>query len=1384
MESGGGRNSWFRRNAVLLVFFCTIAYAAVSLRLFQRQMPPSKIHTARTFQTGIPLPQSAANARTPTQVAPDRSSGQESASFTAPTISRDFINLAGIPATLRSQSGRTICTVQVLATCDHHFNYSHTYPNCEINPAGTTLFIPLRGDAAYWQADGHDGQWSEWESVSLRSIKIKVFTRNTPASNIRASFGETRLEADNVAPSLTWLQPIVDPIPLGERYEIMFDIANWRGNPFIPADLSVSLEVSDPQRRTHTIPAFLNEEYKAYLRPAGEEITPRGAKHWRARFRPFVEGEHSYSLKYSAKGAAPITLKKGSFKVSPGKAPNYSCIQPASPRWFRNTDGTFYYPVGWNIVTPVDQLAADAPYVTYLPEKQTLTMHQKMVNDLANHGGNFYGLWMTIEWCGLEGPPHLGDYSGYGRYNLKNAWIADQLVKTSERRGVRILFDTINAGQIEGYWDLNPYSRQGGGFLDHTAGFWTDERAIALQLGRLRYIVGRYADSPAIHAWDYMSEPDRCCSAGCSADMVTGGIARYLRYMKQIDTYKHIGTSHANNPTSRRNFCDFPEVEFPHFNNYTYPDCSRGFSTEQLQAIRDSSAAFDNLRRPMMVKEYGGNYKPDSFAKVTRDILGGLWAGACSRMAGTPMTWWSNFMYGDDLGPYYGVIAAFMQGEDLATWDTAELGGWNNLEVRCSSRNNDARALMSGNKTRRFLFVYNFQALCREVLVTRPCSNVEVTFSGLRPGTYEAEYWDLLTGKRDIRQILQITGDRGAIRPPDFKEGWAIKIRPVTTANAKPDTVSAADPGAAATTPAERPDEPCKWSWRVTPLLKICYERAATRCAIDFTLALPPEYAGWAPIARTADGTDATFAWQYLADGKAVRIRMPAARKGPFDITLSRTPRIPASEFDDSVVGADTESFYGVTDEIRDVGAFKDLFDSRTNNVHARVERIEHFNNPTGINYSHFLSRYRAPLFVPRTGKYTFAVNSDDGGVIAVDGKVAASWLGSHNAMEYGGRTSWQSGSPVQLEEGVHWLAVYHQQLTGRTFIQANWLIPVLQEGSWQKNHFVGPFGSATPGMDVIDSQYLSGLIPCSVDVVFDGQSICRLTPSRGLELRKPHTRVFTVGVEGSNAGGIRTLCFKSGGWQNAAAQGRQVPAWAGDSSWRRFSLEWDQGNDTDDSRFMMTRTFDIDLPLAVSHASRASTVADHKPRKWQTWKLEPADMGKPFTVALAGVELVRETVKPWPFIDRNPAPARLPKCSTLVQPAAVLKPCTIPTAALSGWFDGPSNGTIPAECFRFDLWLQDDQALGTMIPKTGTTPGIVLLLDNTPMRLGLGAREFLARMDTHIRGVIAAGALPVLVVDGSTSMESPLNQEFALSLVHLQKKYGCPFIDLRKQHE
>src|SRR5690606_11899400 len=96
---------------------------------------------------------------------------------------------------------------------------------------------------------------------------------------------------------------------------------------------------------------------------------------------------------------------------------------------------------------------------------------------------------------------------------------------------------------------------------------------------------------------------------------------------------------------------------------------------------------------------------------------------------------------------------------------------------RCESAGGNLRALMVGNDARRFLFLFNFDTVCRTRLIPSRCTSNTVAFAEMRPGRYVAECWDPETGPAGRRE--PVVGDeqgQGLLHPPDFSESWMVKL--------------------------------------------------------------------------------------------------------------------------------------------------------------------------------------------------------------------------------------------------------------------------------------------------------------------------------------------------------------------------------------------------------------------------------------------------------------------------------------------------------------------------------------------------------------------------------------------------------------------------------
>ncbi len=103
----------------------------------------------------------------------------------------------------------------------------------------------------------------------------------------------------------------------------------------------------------------------------------------------------------------------------------------------------------------------------------------------------------------------------------------DHVVAAAGQRGIKLIINFVN------YWDdyggMSAYARAFGGTKD---GFYTNAAAQAQYRAYVAAVVSRYADSPAVLAWELANEP-RC--KGCATDVVTRWAAETSAYVKSLD---------------------------------------------------------------------------------------------------------------------------------------------------------------------------------------------------------------------------------------------------------------------------------------------------------------------------------------------------------------------------------------------------------------------------------------------------------------------------------------------------------------------------------------------------------------------------------------------------------------------------------------------------------------------------------------------------------------------------------------------------------------------------------------------------------------------------------------------------------------------------------
>ncbi len=1283
------------------------------------------------------------------------------------------------------------CTVQIVAECDHHFSYAHVYPDSDWSSAGFAFVAPLTGKeaAAYWKPIDHPGQWADWERCGLRRLQVKVFAKSTLRNHVELRYKAVPPIMSAVG-NLLWTHTTADPVSLGERFELAFDLTGWDGNPFDYTVLPVTLEISPPDGRRQRILPFFHQNFEAISGPEPERIQPCGPKHFLARYRPGTTGAHSYRLLFRDAAGREHALHTGTFRVTEGTAPDFLRVSTRSPRFFEHADGRFFYAVGWNIPYPVDRPYGQE-YTPYLPDTKSLTFNLKLLDDLADANGNFARFWMSYWWNGLEWNKDVDNYGGIGRYNLKNAWINDQILVHCEKRGIYLQLETLNHVSLnpEYGWPKHPYNVANGGFLDETRTFWQHPKTKALSRNHLTYVIARYADSPAIHSWNVMSEPD--ILGRDRWPLAKQYILSQLRLIRQLDPYGHITCNQLCMSDRDTSFFHEKEVQFVNANAYAggiadLPD-------DQIEAIQSYAERYFNHGRPMLVAEYGGHYAGDPAFKMRRDTLGGLWSGMTAGLAGTPLSWWWNFNYGEDLGHWYRVIADFMQGEDLIGEDTPDKGGWQKREVTCTSQSGNLRAQMAGNSSRRFLFLYNFDTLRRTRSVATRCAENRVMFGDLTPGNYVAEYWDLHTGRTALRAELSVGDDgRGELSPPEFTEGWAIKIRlPDSATNQAPAIAPQASRLPTTLSPPLPPpprtathETAADWSWRILPRTSIVFPAAAEQAVMDVRIGLPDVCRGRSPRITNADGQPVPCEWQFLGDGTGWRILVHAtAATG--DVTVvadaadaALTP-IPINE---NSWGLQVMVAPGTSPTLATAPLFAEQFLSRPEKRQARMDVINQMENPLG-EARQFLAIYQGPLLAPADGDYVFASNSDDGSFVKVDGQVVVSSPGRHDmdVLNRPAENTWQHQGTLHLRQGVHWIEYFHQQNAGACLARLGWRPP--QKKPKEMDLLAHPFPEETPAAPIhmTPEWALDGRLPCAVEIQYKGQVACTLAPGIGLELRRPRTRIAVATREQS--GTRQVEFFRGEGLQWMQAEDRQVPIWAWNAAYREFSLEWEARINRTNPPALQTLAYDIHLPLTVQIGSRPPATQAHAARRWITWPLSPTDQHTAFTISLGPVPLLRETLGSWPCLPDvwarvPPKPVALER---LVEVGLTKPVAPLAGSRLAPWWCGTAPKDLTPDWLRLDPWTDDPESLAKALGKATKGTGVLLRLDRRASLLGLRPEQLYQRLHALLHVIREAGAEPVLVLNPEIDLAIPAQQDLALAFHRLSNEFGCPLIDLRE---
>lgn len=451
-------------------------------------------------------------------------------------------------------------------------------------------------------------------------------------------------------------------IPRWGLFESVIPLEPSVDNPFDSAEVDLLAEFRAPDRSLHRIPGFYYRKYSRSLSEGREELTADEAGKWLVRFSPTQQGQWRWRWRLNTADGETLSDWQAFTCVEPEAGDHgFIRVSPEDSRYLRYDDGTGYFAIGENLC--------------WYDGRGTYA-YDDWLEKLAARGVTYIRLWMpswafAIEWPSKDGEGQvissgLGDYSG----RLDRAWQLDYVIRRAGELGIAVMLCIQNHGPFSlisySEWEDNPYNSLNGGPVADPADFFTNEQSREYFKRRLRYIVARWAHSPAVLAWELWNEVD--LTEQRDPEILAAWHDEMASYIREIDPLDHPITTSTSGLISFLLGIDdaifnLEAIDLAQFHLYGTDSIEVDLSEKIPQEVERMSA----YGKPVLAAEAGVDFRgpaetlsrdPNSYG--IHDIL---FSAILSGAFGSGMSWWwDNLIDPQDLYCQFGGASRLVQG--------------------------------------------------------------------------------------------------------------------------------------------------------------------------------------------------------------------------------------------------------------------------------------------------------------------------------------------------------------------------------------------------------------------------------------------------------------------------------------------------------------------------------------------------------------------------------------------------------------------------------------------------------------------------------------------------------------------------------------------------
>lgn len=498
----------------------------------------------------------------------------------------------------------------------------------------------------------------------------------------------------------------------------------WKSDPYDQDQIALDMHFTAPDGVEHVLPCY-------YVSGASGKKSV-----WRARFAPMSIGQNQISFVLSEGGKTVAEYSCKPIDVKPSSA--RGILHPNDNWTFKYDDGTLFRGVGENICWELRR-GEDQKFMREYGDDGSRFNYGYMLHKLASLGGNFYRVWFTSNLVRNggdyrrggqrpeQGPDHRPAVKPELKPEFDEAMMSkmDYMVRVSDSLGVHMMlaFDTHN---FLINWNGNRYNVTNGGPAVTRTDFFAMDECRRMYKNKLRFLIARYAYSPAIGSWEFFNEVDNAMyntEERIPDDVVMDWHRDMSAYVKATDPYNHLVTT----SISHRDVTDMNSIPTMDFNQkHIY--CN----TDKIPAtIRDYEKLYG---KPYVIGEEGYHWDWDldfntMVPELIHDYKYALWLGMFSPTPILPMSWWWEFF---EYHGTYDYLAVVSKMNDMMM--EAAAGDFSMVDC-AGSAESSALAVKAGKKT--FVYIHNNNS-----------SDFTAGFSIAAPaGEYEVQRFDTKTAE-------------------------------------------------------------------------------------------------------------------------------------------------------------------------------------------------------------------------------------------------------------------------------------------------------------------------------------------------------------------------------------------------------------------------------------------------------------------------------------------------------------------------------------------------------------------------------------------------------------------------------------------------------------